>query len=241
MVALRMCNPGMATTTLIAHRGASAHAPENTLAAFDLALEMGADVIELDIRVTADGALVVLHDATLLRTCDDPRAIADVTAAELRSLDSPPPLLDEVLSRYGCGTRYLLDLKDPCAPVERLVAEAVRRHAVGACVEVQTFCRRGLRRARDADPAVSLSQLYLPFVPAAAIRFDLARVARFANAIGPESASVTAALVRAAHARGLRVQPYTVNDPAEAQRLLALGVDGLITDMPQRARLSAAA
>jgi glycerophosphoryl diester phosphodiesterase len=223
---------------VIAHRGASAHAPEHTFASYDLALELGADVLELDLRLTADGVPVVVHDRTLERTADDPRRVAEVRLAELRRLDPAvrPLSLEQVLARYGDSTRYLLDLKEPSAPVEALVAESVARHRLGARVQVQTFSRPGLRRARRCDPGGSLAQLYPPLTTSARVRWDLVRVAAFAAAIGPHSAAVDAALVQAAHARGLRVQPYTVNDPVEIERLLALGVDALITDAPERVR-----
>jgi glycerophosphoryl diester phosphodiesterase len=219
---------------VIAHRGASARAPEHTFAAFDLALAMGADVLEFDVRLTADRAPVLVHDETLLRTHGDPRAIADMTLHELRQLDGALSLGD-VFARYGGDTRYLIDFKCPDGIVERRSWETVVEHGVQGAVEIQTFCRYGLRRARRLDVAVPLSRLYPAFAPSAAIRRGLPRVARFANAIGPEASSVDAALVQAAHRHGLRVQPWTVNDPAEMDRLLALGVDGLITDVPDRA------
>ena len=219
---------------VIAHRGASADAPENTFAAFDLALAMGADVLEFDVRLTADCEPVLVHDETLLRTHGDPRPIAEVTLHDLRQLDGALSLAD-VFARYGDGTRYLIDFKCPDGVVERRSWETVVEHGVERAVEIQAFCRHGLRRARRLDMAVSLSRLYPAFAPSAAIRRGLPRVARFANAIGPEASSVDAALVSAAHRHGLRVQPWTVNDPAEMDRLLALGVDGLITDVPDRA------
>lgn len=220
---------------VIAHRGASSRAPEHTVAAYDLALMAGADVLEVDVRLTGAGELAIVHDTTLLRTAGDPRAVSEIALADLDP--SVRPLsLGELLGRYGSATRYLLDLKDPCAPVERRVAEEVERHGLAPRVQIQTFCKRGLRRAHRAAPGVSLAQLYPEVVPRAAILRDLARVAPFAAAIGPEAHAVDAALVAAAHARGLRVQPYTVNDPAEVERLLALGVDGVISDVPDVVR-----
>jgi glycerophosphoryl diester phosphodiesterase len=212
---------------IIAHRGASAYAPEHTFAAYDLALRMGADVLEIDIRVTADATLVAVHDATLARTTGDPRRVDEVRLGDL-----PPELrpltLDAVLERYGDATRYVVDLKDPRAPVERMVAAAVTRHRLRDRVEVQTFDRRSLRRAR----AASLAQLYPPPVGHADVLRDIRRVASFADAIGPLSQVVDGEVVRTAHAHRLRVQPYTVNDPGEMKRLLELGVDALITDRP---------
>src|SRR3712207_255467 len=107
---------------IIAHRGASAYAPEHTFAAYDLALDQGADVLELDVRSTADGELVVVHDATLRRTCGDPRRVDSLGRRDLAALGELRPLtLDAVLDRYGAQTRFLLDLKDPRPAWERAV------------------------------------------------------------------------------------------------------------------------
>ena len=223
---------------VIAHRGASAYEPEHTFAAYDAALRMGADVLEVDVRLTADGVPVVLHDATLARTTGDPRAISTVTARQIDALETEarPLRLADVLERYEDGTRYLLDLKEPRGEVASAVIEAVLGAGLFRRVQIQAFSRRGLRRVRAAHGLVSIAQLYVPRFPAAAIRRDLGRVERLADSIGPHAAGVDAALVAAAHRRGLRVQPYTVNDRAEIAWLSALGVDAIITDAPDLMR-----
>lgn len=226
---------------VIAHRGASGYAPEHTFEAYDLALALGADVLELDLRLTADGALAVVHDRTLWRTHGDSREVAQMTVGELDELTDPgPPLrLDQVFERYGGAARYLLDLKEPRRPLERRVTEVVAHSGLADLVQVQTFSRAGLRRTHRSSPALSFSQLYGSGPADGAILRDLDRVSRFADAIGPEVASVDAGLVAETHRRGLRVQPYTVNDPAEIERLVGLGVDALITDVPDVARAAA--
>src|SRR4051794_27631044 len=100
---------------VIAHPRASASAPQHTLWAYDLALAQGADVLELDVRPTADGELVVLHDPTLLRTAGVPGAVGQMTRADLAAVDAGrrPLGLDVVLERYGRATRWLVELKDP--------------------------------------------------------------------------------------------------------------------------------
>lgn len=227
--------------TIIAHRGASAYAAEHTFAAYDLALAQGADVLELDVRLTADGTAVVLHDATLERTACDRRSIAALSRVDLMAIapEVRPLGLGEVLDRYGEGARYLLDLKAPSEELARVVIGEVVATGLLRNVEIQAFSRRGLRRVRSAHGLVSLAQLYVPHCPAALIRRDLARAAGVAQAIGPEAGCVDASLVAAAHDRGLRVQPYTVNEPARIGELLAMGVDGVITDAPDRVRAAA--
>ncbi len=218
---------------VIAHRGASAYAPEHTFAAYDLALEQGADAIELDVRTTADGVPVVLHDPTLARTAGDPRPVARVTASELAALAAPPPALADVLDRYGARARYLVEVK-ACDPGALLAA--IDRAGVRGAVTVQAFDGRFLRHLRALDPRLPAAALYRPWRRAGAVRRDLPRAAAYADGVGPCATAVDLPLVLAAHARGLAVRPYTVNDEAEAERLLALGVDGIITDVPDRIR-----
>src|SRR3954447_9071914 len=100
---------------VVAHRGASAYAAENSFAAFDLALAQGADVLELDVRAAADDQLVLVHDPTLERIAGDPRAVAALTRAALEGLDAVmrPASFGEFLDRYSATARLLIDLKDP--------------------------------------------------------------------------------------------------------------------------------
>jgi len=224
--------------TVIAHRGASAYRPEHTLDAYDCALAMGADRLELDVRSAADGTLVVLHDPTLARTAGDPRAVAGLTRADLLALEPGrrPLLLDEVLARYGRGTEYLVEVKDPRPGDAGLVLAALGRHDVGGRAWVQSFDRAGLLELHRLAPRVPLALLYREAWTPDAVRRDLPEVTGWARAVTPAVASVDALLVLAAHAAGLTVHAYTVNREAEMDRLLALGVDGLITDVPDRAR-----
>jgi len=218
-----------------AHRGASADAPEHTWAAYELALAVGADVLELDLRATADGELVVLHDPTLARTVGDPRRVDAVTLAELGALAAArrPLPLDAVLARYGHRTRFLLELKEPQPPMEARLVEAVAAAGIRDRVVVQSFDEPGLRRVRALDPELRLAPLYR-LEPRARLLSRLDAVAAYACAVGLHHRTVDAVIVRRAHDLGLRVRAYTVNAPAEALRLVELGVDGLITDAPGR-------
>ena len=224
---------------VIAHRGASAYAPENTLAAYDLAVSQGADAIEMDVRVTADGELVLLHDPTLLRTAGEPTEVAALTARLVRKIDElrRPPALDVVLSRYPARTRFLIDIKDPTPHWEMRVVDAIARHGLDARATVQSFDLDGLRRLHEQAPHVPLAAL---FRRNARPRERLGEVAGFACAIGPWHGAVDAQLVQEAHALGLRVRPWTVDDGGEVARLAALGVDGLITNAPDLVRAALA-
>lgn len=222
---------------IIAHRGASLEAPEHTRAAYDLALRQDADALEVDLRLTADDRLVALHDATLWRTARDPRAIARLTLEDLRRLppEQRPLRLGALVRRYAPRTRLLLELKEPAPPMERRLVGCLDRNGAREAVEVQSFDETGLRRLRRLAPDVPIAPLWLkpPRRPAAA----LATWSQLgAHAIGVHRRFVTADLVAAAAARGLEVRAWTVNDPAEARALAALGVAALITDAPARIR-----
>jgi glycerophosphoryl diester phosphodiesterase len=220
---------------IIAHRGASAHAPENTLAAFALALLQGADAIEFDVRATFDGKLVVLHDATLQRTAGDPRAIAEVTSGELMELDGAvrPYTLADVLDCFGSDTRYLIDIKRIPQRCESELIDAIVASGLRERVVVQSSDHLLLRRLSLRDPLLSLAAL-LP--PQADARRSLQLVAPFVTGVVPCSTTTDAALVASARGHGLAISPWTVNEECEMERLIHLGVDALITDIPGIAR-----
>ncbi|MDP8909552.1 MAG: glycerophosphodiester phosphodiesterase [Chloroflexota bacterium] len=224
-----------APAEVIAHRGASAYAPEHTLAAYDLALEQGAEALELDVRATADGELLVVHDATLLRTALDPRRVSRLTRVELMALDPllRPLTLDTVLERYGRHVRLFVELKDPARAWEQRVVTAIARYGLADQAIVQSFDTSALRRLHGAAPWLAIAPLYR-FGPATARR--LRAIASYATGIGVWHASVDAALVLRAHAAGVVVRAWTVNSAQQIARLLALGVDGIITDAPDVAR-----
>jgi glycerophosphoryl diester phosphodiesterase len=216
---------------VIAHRGASAYASEHTLAAYDLAVEQGADAIEVDVRPTADGTLVLVHDATLLRTIGDPRPVGQLDRVALTQIAPPrrPLALDAILDRYAGRTRVVIDLKDPTPAWELEVASMVLHHGMREHAMVQSFDLAALRRLAAAVPWLRL----MPLLPRrAASVADLDTIASYAVGIGCWHGAVDRDLIDAAHARGLSVRAWTVDQPADMRRLLALGVDGLITNAP---------
>jgi glycerophosphoryl diester phosphodiesterase len=219
---------------VIAHRGASGYAPEHTFAAYDLALAQGADALELDVRPAADGELVVLHDPTLLRTAADPRAIAEMPAADLDALDPAvrPATFAAVLDRYGTSTQWLVDLKDPHPKWETHVGAALTRHGLDDRAVVQSFDADGLARIRAACPALVVSPLYRQ----APTDAELAHASSFAVGVGVRHSAVDVEFVTRASRRGLSVRAWTANDPQVISRLVAAGVDGIITDVPDVAR-----
>jgi glycerophosphoryl diester phosphodiesterase len=224
---------------IIGHRGAAADAPENTLAAFTLALAQGADGVELDVQLCADGVPIIIHDTTVDRTCDGTGRVADLSLAELRLLTidnvHPIPTLDDLFATFGRRTLYNVELKvlgrggDALAAA---VARAIAAHGVAEQVLISSFSPFTLRAARRHLP---------PGVPLALLRER--RATRAAHALlraaadHPHHPLIDESLMAWARWRGLRVNAWTVDDPAEARRLLQLGVHGIITNRPGEIRV----
>jgi glycerophosphoryl diester phosphodiesterase len=244
--AARFRRPPAGPPLVWGHRGASADALENTLTAFRLAKEQGADGVELDVTRCKTGEVVVFHDDDLRRLGGRPDRVRDLGWDELRRVDlgggEHMPLLDDVLAE----TRSLLvniELKSAPTWPERLVddglaqrvAELVARHDAGARVLVSSFDPLLLGRFRLQAPHLATGLLFA---------HDQARPNREAwaanvlrpTALHPEGILVDARAVRLWHARGFAVNVWTVDDPAELRLLSALGVDGLITNRPAATR-----
>lgn len=227
---------------VVAHRGASGSAPEHTFPAYDLALEAGADALELDVHLTRDRVPVVLHDATLDRVAGQPDFVADVSLEELKRLDAGAwfgarwrglriPTLAEVFRRYGTATRYYVEIKDPelYPGIERKVSGLIRTHGLTARATVMSFSGAGLRRVRRAGLGLPLIHLY----PEGA-RPHVAVDASCAHGIGLWRGDVDEATFEAARAAGIETLVYTVDSFVEVRALSALGVDHLVTDFPSR-------
>jgi glycerophosphoryl diester phosphodiesterase len=220
---------------VFAHRGGSALAPENTLAAFDNGLRLGADGLELDVHLARDGAVVVHHDETLERTTTLRGPIAARTAAELERADVPA--LATVLARYR-DARIIVEMKTNTPALAAAVVDAVRRADALDRVCLGAFELRVLRAARALEPRLATSAaraevrwaLYRSWA-----RWPVRRVA-YAGYQVPEVAGSTRVVsprfVDDARRAGLGVQVWTVDTEQDARRLLAWGVDALITDRP---------
>jgi len=253
--ALKVINS--ARPVVIAHRGYCQFAPENTLPAFELALAAGADLVELDVRASKDGQLLVLHDAELDRTTDAPvrwrskhiRAETK-TAAELQSLDagswfSPAyagtrvPLLTEAIEWIQRGAVALIERKQGEAAS---YADLLRERKLLNQVVVQSFDWAFLRQLHQQEPAQVLAALGPPAVlphgqrrPAFFRGLNagwLRNLERTGARVVVWNKQVSKSAVRLAHGRGLKVWVYTVNDARLATRLLERGVNGLITNNP---------
>jgi glycerophosphoryl diester phosphodiesterase len=230
----------MRRALVIAHRGASAHRPENTLAAFELAVEQRADMIETDLHRTRDGAIVITHDEDLAGL-GGRGEVADATLAEVRALDAgggePVPTLEEILDRFGPRIAFNLELKrgtrGDYAELEAAALAEVERRGLLARTLFSSFYDPVLRRLRDLSPRARIGFLVSRRFPDRAV--ERARAVG-AEALHPELPLVTRELVREAHDAGLAVFVFTVDAPDDMRRLLELGVDGLFTNHPDRLR-----
>lgn len=242
-------------TLVVAHRGAAGAAPENTMAAYRLAVESGADAIELDVHLTADGQLAVMHDETLDRTTDRVGRIASMTMEHIRGADAgyrfaagdgtfpfrdkglQVPTLSEVLDWLPDGIGLVVEVK--ARPATDLTVEALRASRVRAAqaVSVISFDEQAIDRARELDPGLPTGYL---LVPSQSIDSALTYAVEHGHAaIHPWDGDMgldPEPILSLARAYGRLVGCYVVNDPIRMQQLAALGLWGFVTDEPAVAR-----
>ncbi|WFB06437.1 glycerophosphodiester phosphodiesterase [Streptomyces sp. LX-29] len=220
------------TFLTIGHRGVMGVEPENTLRSFARAEREGLDVLELDLHLSKDGALVVMHDADVRRTTDGSGRVGDLTLAELRELDAGRgeriPVFEEVVDAVGAPIQA--EIKDRAAA--RALAEVLRRRALLDRVDVLSFHEEALAEIREALPGARTALV--------AEHYGLEVVDR-AVAVGAGMLvlalpRITLELVQRARTAGLKVVGWTVNTPEELRLARALGLDGGTMDFPEIAR-----
>lgn len=227
------------------HRGAKDYAPMNTLPAFALAAEQGADGIELDVHRTRDGHVVVVHDFTVDATTNGSGRVTEMTLDELKALDAGSwfgdafrgvtiPTLDEVFEAVGDSLLVNVEIKSKAVEtdgVEQAVADVIARHDMTRRVIVSSFNPLTLNRFRDILPQVPIGFLYQ-----AGMSIDTEEVMKQLGlkheARHPHHSMIDAAYMAWAITEGYRVNAWTVNDAARAVELRELGVDAIITDAP---------
>ncbi|HEY8348030.1 MAG TPA: glycerophosphodiester phosphodiesterase [Symbiobacteriaceae bacterium] len=228
----------------IGHRGASGTHPENTLVAFRQAVALGADGIECDVQRTRDGHLVVIHDPTLDRTTTLTGLVKDRTLAELRQADAGRwkgpqfagervPLLREVLREMPGHLKLFLELKAGSLHypgIEEDLLRLLQEEDALDRVQVSSFDHHALLRLHQMAPQLPLGMLYVCNL------LDPVGMARAvgATALHPRFEWVTPELVQEAHAAGMQVYTWTVNDPAWIAQMKRCGVDGIMSDFPDR-------
>ena len=244
---------------VIAHRGGRSLGPENTVYTFKRAVELGTDVLEMDLQTTSDGALVILHDREVERTTNGKGAVDSFTLSELKKLDagfrwSPDdsrsyplrnkgvtiPTLTEVFTAFP-DIRINIEIKSSQVNTIQNLCRTIRDHGMSEKVMVACFDSGKLGEFRSLCPEVATSA----GASEAAVFYWL-QWAHLESAYSPSSQALqipevygenriaTRRFLDAAHARNLRVQVWTVNDTESMQRLIDLGVDGIMTDYPER-------
>jgi glycerophosphoryl diester phosphodiesterase len=241
-----------AARPVIAHRGDSAHFPENTIPSFDRALELGVDAIEFDLRVSRDGEVVIIHDATVDRTTNGSGLVASFTLAELKALDagarfSPDrgqtypfrgrgltiPTLDEMLSRYG-SIPLLIEVKLPEAGPG--ASALIDRHDAIRRVVLDSTDFRALEPFRST-PIITGASLrdIVAILPRTMIGLPLGQMPYRAFCIPLRYNGIPVParrLARAARKEGVPTHVWTVNEPSVAEDLWRSGINGIISDDP---------
>lgn len=244
---------------IIAHKGASGVAPENTMAAFKLALNMGVDMIELDVRNTHDEEIVVIHDATVDRTTDGTGLVHDYTLEEIRELDAGSwfgnakyagekvPTLKEVLDLINGRCKVLIEIKHMDHPhyhdfAEKLI-DVIREEKNGyEWIILQSEEVEYLEAAHEYDDHVQTKKLMigedstplLAFYIETKMHLGRAKEDDRMKALNPEYHTLSTRRVFRMHARGFQVYTYSPNERSEMIKMLHMGVDGIITDFPDR-------
>ncbi len=226
----------------IAHRGASGSFPENTVSAFRAAIDAGADLCELDVQLSRDGAVVVIHDDTVERTTDGKGEVAELTLAELKRLDAGVkfkggpfkgaqiPTLDEVFSVTSgkCG----LNIELKAGGLEHQVAQIMQaRNALGDSI-VSSFNWEYLKKIQQLHFNIRVGLL----AEEKPVDLVMNAVAMRAYSINPRWDMVTSDLCKAAHERGLKLYTWTVDADSRMRALIESGVDGIMTNYPERLR-----
>lgn len=216
----------------IGHRGACGHAPENTLVSIQKAIELGCDLVEVDVRQTCDSLLVLLHDERVDRTTNDKGLVAEMNLQDLRKLDAGEgqriPTLDEALQAANGRVGLILELTTQGLAYD--VCGTVHASGFTGPIIYASFLHDELQHIHRIDPGAETMVLFkrLPKNPAAEA------TGLQATHVGLRFDTATKALVKALHKARLQVFVYTVNKPKDLQRARAIGVDGIVSDWPER-------
>jgi len=226
---------------IFAHRGASLRAPENTLAAFVLAKAEGADAIELDVKLSADGIPVVMHDPTVDRTTDGSGAVATLGLPALKELDAGDgqriPTLEEIFEEMGKNFLINIELSNYTTPNDSLVDEVVdlvEKHQRSETVLFSSFLAKNLKRAEALLPQTPRGLLALPNFFGWWVRNLVFRLDDY-QALHPHFHNVSARSVARVHKMNRRVHVWTLNQEENIRKFAEMGVDGIFTDDPRSA------
>ena len=227
--------------TIIAHRGASAYAPENTLAAFDKALDLGTAHVEFDVHFSGDGHVVVIHDDTVDRTTDSSGAVASLTLAQLKRLDAGSwfaarfsgeriPTLGELLERYKGRLHFYIEVKGRSEHLSERTIDLVRDYGWRDSVTITSFQEERLQEARSYAPEIPAGWLARELdgsMVEQARQMGLAEICPHADLLDRE-------LVQRLHQKGFMVRAWGVHDEEAMRRVVEAGADGMTINFPDK-------
>lgn len=224
----------------IGHRGACGYKPENTLASFQKAIDLGVDIIELDVHICKSGELVVIHDDAVNRTTNGSGLVKKLKLKDLKKLDAGAgeriPTLEEVLNLANRRVRVNIELKGPktVKPALNIINKYIKNK--GWNIDdfvISSFSRTQLKKARQINPLIQIGFIVSRFRLLDHWWLGFAQKIR-ANFIGPSLKIVSKRMIRKAHKGGLRVYVWTVNEPKEIEKMRKWGADGAFSNFPDR-------
>ena len=251
-------------TINIAHRGASAYAPEHTMASYQLAKNIQADYLEIDLQMTKDGQLIAMHDTTVDRTTNGTGRVKDLTLKEIKHLDAGSwfnvkypeqarklyeglavPTLEEIFQHYGRNANYYIETKSPTlypnmeTELLRLIKKydlQPKRRSLHSVI-IQSFSKQSLLNIHEQNPDIPLVQLISYGSKATISTEQLQELKRYATGVGMNYRMIDEVYVQKVKEAGLWIHPYTVNNRTDMERLIQWGVDGMFTDQPDQLKI----
>ncbi|MDQ0256995.1 glycerophosphoryl diester phosphodiesterase [Evansella vedderi] len=241
----------------IAHRGVPYYAPEHTMPSLEMAVEMGADFLEIDIQMTKDGTIVAMHDTTLNRTTSGMGLVRYATLRELKELDAGSwfnekypemanekfiglevPTLEEIFQRFGRNINYLIEIKSPQKNpgIEEELLRLIEKHHLGARngmsnkLVVQSFHPETLQKIYKENPNLPLFHL----LKKRASEAELRKIATYAVGTGISGKKLSKSFVKVVKEHGLYIHTYSIDSPKQMKEAIKLGVDGIVTNYPDR-------
>jgi glycerophosphoryl diester phosphodiesterase len=232
----------------IAHRGAAGHCPENTLISFKKAVELGADLIEIDVQLSSDGKIIVIHDDTMERTTNGKGKVKECHSKAMRKLDAGSwfhqdftgesiPFLEEVLEKVLPDAGVLIEIKNPSLypGIEQRLADELKKwlHHTGKtnAIMVQSFDIGCIKRFHTLLPSIPAGILF-KYVPFGISGKKLRELSSFADFINIKRSMMSLKLAAKIRAYGMKVFTWTVNDPEEIEKFVIMNIDGITTDYP---------
>ncbi|WP_434166796.1 glycerophosphodiester phosphodiesterase [Bacillus thuringiensis] len=239
----------------IAHRGASAYAPEHTIAAYKLGQQMNGDYIEMDLQMTKDGHLVAMHDETLNRTTNGTGLVKKHTLEEIKQLNAGSfynekypnsakkefenakvPTLEEIIETFGHNANYYIETKSPdeYPGMEEKLLEIINHYEIQDKVIIQSFSEESLQKIHSLNVNIPLVQL-LPYKKAVQLtESKIEKYKTYCIGLGMNYKYIDAAYVNKIKQHGLEVHPFTVDNEKDMKKLILWGVDGMFTNYPDR-------